>query len=87
MLKHMLKFKVIFEFINGRTKELKFEATSKKDVISHITKHEKFISNEKELVHINLNNVVQFVVTEEKNNNNNKVRINNFLSNRIDKRW
>ncbi|MBQ4868208.1 hypothetical protein IHQ11_17065 [Priestia megaterium] len=81
----MLKFKVVFEFINGRTKELKFEATSKKEVISHITKHEKFVSNEKELVHINLNNVVKFMVTEEKNNN--KVRINNFLSNRIDKRW
>ncbi|MFE4047475.1 hypothetical protein [Priestia sp. YIM B13490] len=62
----MLKFKVIFEFINGRTKELKFEAISKKEVISHMTKYERFISNEKELVHINLNNVVQFMVTEEK---------------------
>ncbi|PAK45067.1 hypothetical protein [Priestia megaterium] len=62
----MLKFKVIFEFINGRTKELKFEAASKKEVISRITKYERFISNEKELVHINLNNVVQFMITEEK---------------------
>ncbi|WP_280146776.1 hypothetical protein [Priestia megaterium] len=48
------------------SKELKLEAKSKKEVISHITKDERFISNEKELVHINLNNVVQFMVTEEK---------------------
>lgn len=54
----MFKFKVIFEFINGRIKELKFEVVLKKEVISYIIKYERFILNEKELVYINLNNVV-----------------------------
>ncbi|WMX58071.1 hypothetical protein [Peribacillus sp. R9-11] len=61
----MKKFKVIIEFSSGRTKEFTIESTTEAELISSITRNERWYIMKNGYV-INLENVIGFSVSEVK---------------------